>query len=164
MVPYVVQTDRLGDALAISRADIAPPADPRLIRSQLARWVDDVRTVYVDVAAEKHVINEAYAMVDRNAASGQELNDWFSHNDPFKRAQDDTVGVSVESVLPLSGNTWRVEWREDRRARQGCAQIVATLGSDDHHQHQPADQRFDSLGLQSDPGSTSRSFDWSQRQ
>jgi type IV secretory pathway TrbF-like protein len=48
-----------GDALAISRADIASPSDPRLIRSQLARWVDDVRSVYVDVAAEKHVINEA---------------------------------------------------------------------------------------------------------
>src|ERR1700757_614088 len=33
VVPYVVQTDRLGDALAISRADIASPSDPRLIRS-----------------------------------------------------------------------------------------------------------------------------------
>ena len=51
--PYVVQTDKLGDALAISRADIAPPADPRLIRAQLARWIADVRSVYVDVAAER---------------------------------------------------------------------------------------------------------------
>jgi type IV secretion system protein VirB5 len=162
VVPYVVQTDRLGDALAISRADIAPPADPRLIRSQLARWVDDVRTVYIDVAAEKHVINEAYAMVDRNAASGQELNDWFSHNDPFKRAQDDTVGVSVESVLPLSGNTWRVEWREDRRARQGA------LESSQHWEatitisiNPPTN---DSTVLVNPTGLYVESFDWSQRQ
>src|ERR1700721_364142 len=77
VVPYVVQTDKLGDALAISRADIAAPADPRLIRAGLARWVDDVRSVYVDVAAEKHVINEASAMVDRNPAGAQELNNWF---------------------------------------------------------------------------------------
>ena len=119
----------------------AAPADPRLIRAQLARWVDDVRSVYVDVAAEKHLITEAYAMVDRNARSrAAALNDWFSHNDPFKRAQDDSVGVAVESVLPLSGNTWRVEWREDRRTRQGGMEIVAALAGDDHDQHQPADR------------------------
>ncbi len=67
-MPYVVQTDKLGDALAISRADIAPPADPRLIRAQLARWIADVRSVYVDVAAERTLIKDAYAMVDRNGA------------------------------------------------------------------------------------------------
>ena len=140
IVPYVVQTDKLGDAIAVSRADVSAPADPRLIRAQLARWVDDVRSVYVDVAAEKHLITEAYAMVDRNAAAGPALNDWFAHNDPFKRAQDDSVGVAVESVLPLSGNTWRVEWREDRRTRQGALELVAALASDDHDQHQPADR------------------------
>jgi type IV secretory pathway TrbF-like protein len=162
VVPYVVQTDRLGDAFAISRADIASPADPRLIRSQLARFVDDVRSVYVDVAAEKHVINEAYAMVDRNAAAAQELNDWFSHNDPFKRAQDDTVGVAVESVLPLSGNTWRVEWREDERARQGA------LESSQHWEatvtisiNPPTN---DSTILVNPTGLYVESFDWSQRQ
>ena len=119
IVPYVVQTDRLGDAIAISRADISPPADPRLIRAQLARWVNGVRSVYMEVAAEKHVITEAYAMIDRDAAGAQALNDWFSNNDPFKRARDETVAIAVESVLPLSGDTWRVEWREDKRARQG---------------------------------------------
>src|SRR5580692_11182681 len=69
IVPYVVQTDMLGDAIAIRRADIAAPLDARLLRAQLARWVDDVRSVYLDVTAEKHVITEAYAMVDRNAAA-----------------------------------------------------------------------------------------------
>ena len=121
VVPYVVQTDRLGDALAVRRADVAAPADPRLIRAGLARWIADVRTVYLDVAAERSVIHEAYAMVNRNAAAAQQLNDWFSKHNPFNRAQKEMVGVSVESVLPISGHTWRVEWREDRRARDGTA-------------------------------------------
>ena len=162
VVPYVVQTDRLGDALAISRADIASPTDPRLIRSQLARWVDDVRSVYVDVAAEKHVINEAYAMVDRNAAAAQELNDWFSHNDPFKRAQDDTVGIAVESVLPLSGNTWRVEWREDERVRQGALESSQQWEATVTISINPPTN--DSTILVNPTGLYVESFDWSQRQ
>src|SRR5260370_33081142 len=128
VVPYVVQTDKLGDALAISRADIAPPADPRLIRAQLARWIGDVRSVYVDVAAERTLIKDAYAMVDRNGAAVRTLNDWFSNNDPFKRARTDTMSVTVASVLPLSGTTWRIEWREDKRSRDG------TLGSQENWQ------------------------------
>ena len=162
IVPYVVQTDRLGDAVAVRHADIAAPADPRLIRAQLARWVNDVRTVYTDVAAEKHIINEAYAMVDRNAAGARELNDWFSHHDPFQRAQDYTVGVAVESVLPLSGHTWRVEWREDRRTRQGTLEssqpweATITIGISP-----PTD---DATILINPVGLYVESFDWSQRQ
>ncbi len=121
VVPYVVATDKLGDALAISRATVAAPADPRLIRAGLARWISDVRTVYIDVAAERAVVKEAYTMVNRNAAALQQLNDWFSHRDPFKQAQTEIIGVSVESVLPIAGNTWRVEWREDKRGRDGMA-------------------------------------------
>jgi len=120
IVPYVVQTDKLGDAIAVRRADAAAPIDSRLVRAQLARWVSDVRSVYVDVGAEKHIVSEGYAMVDRNAAAGPTLSDWFSRNDPFRRGRDDSVAVAVQSVLPLSANSWRVEWQEDTRTRQGA--------------------------------------------
>ena len=162
IVPYVVQTDKLGDGIAIRRADVAAPADPRLIRAQLARWVSDVRSVYVDVAAEKHIVTEAYAMVDRNAAAGPTLNDWFSHNDPFKRAQDDAVSVAVQSVLPLAGNTWRVEWQEEIRTRQGSLessqqwQATITISI-----NPPTD---DATILVNPTGLYVESFDWSQRQ
>jgi type IV secretion system protein VirB5 len=162
VVPYVVQTDKLGDALAISRADVAAPADPRLIRAGLARWITDVRTVYLDVAAERAVVTEAYAMVNRNGAAAQQLNDWYSHNDPFKRAQTEMIGVSVESVLPISGNTWRVEWREDTRGRDGMAspsahwQATVTISI-----NPPAN---DATILVNPAGLYVDSFDWAQRQ
>jgi type IV secretion system protein TrbF len=120
VVPFVVETNRLGDALAVSRADVAAPVDSRLIRAQLARWIRDVRSVYVDVGAERKLITEAYTMVDRSGAADRALNEWFSQNDPFKRGASDTVGIDVESVLPLSAATWRIEWREDRRSRGGA--------------------------------------------
>jgi type IV secretion system protein VirB5 len=163
VVPYVVQTDKLGDALAISRADIAAPADPRLIRAGLARWIADVRTVYLDVAAERAVVTDAYAMVNRNGPAAQQLNDWFSHHDPFKRAQTEMVGVSVESVLPISGSTWRVEWREDTRARDGGmanppAHWQATVTISISPPANDATILVNPVGLYVD------SFDWAQRQ
>jgi len=162
VVPYVVETDKLGDALAISRADIAPPADPRLIRAQLARWAEDVRSVYIDVAAERRVITEAYTMLDRNGPAAQSLNDWFSQNDPFQRAKAELVGVQVQSVLPLSGNTWRVEWREEKRGRDGMLQsqlqwqatVTVTINPPTN----------DAAILVNPTGLYVESFSWSQRQ
>ena len=162
VVPYVVETDKLGDALAVSRADIAAPVDTRLIRAGLARWIEDVRTVYLDVAAERTVVTEAYAMVNRNGAAAQQLNDWFSQHDPFKRAQTEMVGVSMESVLPISGNTWRVEWREDRQSRDGTAvppaHWQATVTVSVNPPTNDATILVNPAGLYVD------SFDWAQRQ
>jgi type IV secretion system protein TrbF len=124
VVPYVVEVDKLGDALAVQRANVATPVDTGVIRAQLARFISDVRSVYVDVAAERAIINEAYAMVDRNGGAFAFLNDYFGSNDPFKRAATETVAAHVESVLPLpGGKTWRVEWREDTSARDGRPEV-----------------------------------------
>ncbi len=160
-VPYVVAVNHLGDALAISRADVAAPADPRLIRAQLARWVANVRSVYIDVAAEKRVIGEAYSMVDSGAGGAQALNDWFAAHDPFARAKDELVAVAVESVLPLSGNTWRVEWREETRTRAGSPestlawQATVTIAI-----NPPSD---DAAILANPAGLYVESFSWAQR-
>jgi type IV secretion system protein VirB5 len=118
-VPFVIALDRLGDEVAVARADVAAPIDPRVLRAQLARWVWDVRTVATDAQAEKHFILEAYAMTNRHGAASGQLNDWFSEHNPFKRAIDELVGIEVASVLPISPKTWRVEWREETRTRGG---------------------------------------------
>lgn len=118
--PFVVEVNKLGDALAIQRADVASPIPVNVIRAQLARYIQDVRVVSIDVQAERAFINEAYAMMDKNSAALTFLNTYFAANDPFKRAATETVTAHVESVLPLpGGKTWRVEWREDTVARDG---------------------------------------------
>jgi type IV secretion system protein VirB5 len=122
--PFVVEVDKLGDALAVRRADVAAPVPVSVIRAQLARYIQDVRTVSIDVQAERAFINEAYAMIDRNSGALAFLNAYFAANDPFKRAATETVTAHVESVLPLpGGKTWRIEWREDTLARDGRPEL-----------------------------------------
>lgn len=125
LVPYIVEVNQLGDALAAQRADVASTPDTRLIRAQLARWINDTRTVYLDASAERYIINEAYGMVDRQSAAYSDLNDYFRASDPFTRAQTETVNVHITSVLPISQNTWRIEWDEETDARNGATSGTA---------------------------------------
>jgi type IV secretion system protein TrbF len=119
VVPYVVKVDRLGEAVAVARADAAAQPDEVIIKAQLARWLTAVRSVYVDAAAQRTLITEAYAMINRLGTAYGALNDHMRVHDPFERAKTETVAVQVESVLPIAGTSWRVEWREEVRGRDG---------------------------------------------
>lgn len=123
-IPYVVQVDKLGVAVAAGRADQASVADPRIIRAQLARWISDTRSVYVDAAAERSAIDSSYAMISRSGSGYNMLNEHFRSNSPFERAEKETVTVQVNTVLPVAGDTWRVEWTETTRGRNGEVQSV----------------------------------------
>jgi type IV secretory pathway TrbF-like protein len=121
VVPYVVEVNKLGDAVAVRPADHAPRPDDRIIRAQLARWIEEVRSVYLDAAAEHNAIRDAYSMINQHGMAFGFLNDTMRdpENNPFERAATMSVSVDVQSVLPLSPDTWRVEWLEITRDRGG---------------------------------------------
>ena len=98
VVPYVVEVDKLGDAVAVARADRAAPADVRVIKAQLAAWIVDVRSVSSDPLAQKAALSRSYAMTAATATLF--LNDYYRQHSPF--SQNRTVAVSVDAVLPIS--------------------------------------------------------------
>ena len=98
VVPYVVEVDKLGDAVAVARADRAAPVDVRVIKAQLAAWIVDVRSVSSDPLAQKAALSRSYAMTAATATLF--LNDYYRQHSPF--SQNRTVAVSVDSVLPIS--------------------------------------------------------------
>jgi type IV secretion system protein TrbF len=120
VVPYVVKVDRVGGIVSVERADRMGRPDAALITAQLARWVSAVRTVYVDAAAQRALITEGYAMINRLGDAYGALNDHMRAHDPFERARAETVTVDVQSVLPIAGDSWRIEWKEDSRGRDGA--------------------------------------------
>lgn len=111
-IPYIVQVDKLGATVAVQKADVAAKPDKRIIRAQLASWIENVRSVYHDYGAEHRKIGYAYAMVRRTDRTFTMLNEYLTKHDPFERGKSEGVSVQISSVLPISGNTWQVQWTE----------------------------------------------------
>ena len=118
-VPYVVQVDKLGTVLPVARADQAARADAAVIRASLARWITDIRTVSLDASAQRNNVFSAYAMIEQGDGGWTVVSEFMRDHNPFKRAQNETVEVAIQSVLPTGAETWRVEWVETVRGRNG---------------------------------------------
>jgi type IV secretion system protein VirB5 len=161
IVPYIVRVDKLGAAAVVDRADEAAKPDQPLIVASLARWIADIRSVYTDAGAERTLIAEGYAFIDAHSDAYAAMNDHMRAHNPFERAQTETVSVSVESVLAISETSWRIEWREETRTRDGREPATK------HWQAQAAiafNRPDDERTLRLNPlGIYVTSFNWSER-
>lgn len=122
VVPYVVEVDRVGEVAAIARADRAPEVDPRVIKAYLARFVADWRGVTTDRLAQKSAIDRIYAMLPSGSIALGKVNDFFKSRNPFTVATKQSVAVDVTNILPISDQTWQVEWQEVTRDLRGEVQ------------------------------------------
>lgn len=119
ITPYVVEVDKLGQTVAVGIAEKAATPDARIIRAQLASWIINARSVYSDAAAQNKAINDAYALVGNNQPAFRTLADFHTAFQPFERAKTENVSIAVESVLPITPDSYRIEWREEVRERDG---------------------------------------------
>ena len=121
VVPYIVEVDKLGGAAPVALAETTTPADPRVVRSQVARWLGQCRSIYADQTVVRAAIEVCYSMLDPDASSFKTLTEYHRTTMPFQRAGEQSVTVQVQSVLPLSKSSWRVEWIEEIRNLDGSA-------------------------------------------
>jgi len=117
LVPYVVEVDKLGSAIAVSRADRAYAPDQRIVRAQVAQWIVDARSVSSDPIAERAALTRTYSMIATTAKPY--LDDWYGKHSPFQVAARDTVSATVDAVLPQSDTTYQVQWSEEQRGLDG---------------------------------------------
>ena len=121
-VPYVVEVDKLGQAMAVAPAQRAAPVDGRVVHAAVAAFISDLRTVTPDVALQRKAVFRAYAMLSSSDAATAKANEWLNGTEdssPFKRAARETVSTDIVSVLPQTPDTWQVDWIETVRDRQG---------------------------------------------
>lgn len=119
VVPYVVAVDKLGAALAVKRADVATPTPTSVIQAELANLIVGWRTVTADLDLQARMVDRLGAFV-RESAKGV-LTAWFEKNNPVTRARSGRlVSVDIKGLpLPVSQNSWRVEWLETIRNHVG---------------------------------------------
>jgi len=131
VVPYVVAVDKIGAALAVQRADLASPTPVSVIQAELANLVVNWRTVTADLDLQSRMVDRL-SYFARGSGKGL-LTKWFEKNNPVVRARNGRlVSVNVKGIpLPVSQNSWRLEWLETVRNHVGVTmeetQYEATL-------------------------------------
>ena len=121
-IPYVVEVDKHGQVRAVQAADVAAPADQRVIHAALASFINDARLVTPDVSVQRAAIFRVYAMLAPDDPATAKMNEWFNGSEdasPFRRAAKETVSIEIASAIPQSQETWQVDWVETVRDRQG---------------------------------------------
>jgi type IV secretory pathway TrbF-like protein len=121
-VPYIVEVDQLGQAVAVAPAQKANEADQRVIHASVASFISDLRLVTPDVALQRKAVFRIYSMLSGNEPATAKANEWLNGSpdaSPFVRATKETVSTQIVSVIPQTPDTWQVEWIETTRDRQG---------------------------------------------
>jgi type IV secretion system protein VirB5 len=118
VVPYIVQVDGHGYEVAIE--PVAPSkVDARLMIAHVGRYVWSFKTVFNDPEAQLNLMNFVYSTTPVNTAAEKKYQEWYAENNPIVIGENETVSVSVNSVLSMSAETWQAEWTEERRALNG---------------------------------------------
>ncbi|OJX78585.1 conjugal transfer protein TrbF [Magnetospirillum sp. 64-120] len=112
VVPWVVQVDKLGEAQAVTPAQVHyQPTDPQ-IAWYLARFIEWVRSVPADPVIVRQNWLRAYDFTTTTGATA--LNDYARADDPFAKIGKQQVAVEVSSVIRASPSSFRVAWVQRR--------------------------------------------------
>ena len=118
-IPYIIEVDALGKAAVAARADTASATPKRLIQAEIAKCVSDWRTVTADVELQQKMI-ERLSFFMAGSAKGV-LREWYEANNPYEIAKSGKlVHVKIKGLpLPVSSDSYRVEWVETVRSHAG---------------------------------------------
>jgi type IV secretion system protein TrbF len=121
-VPYVIEVDKLGEAVAVGPAQLAGPADARVVRASLASFIASARLVTPDQDVQRRAVFAVFAMLKTKDPATVKINEYLNgppETSPFIRASKITVNTDISSVLPISASSWQVDWQETTRDRDG---------------------------------------------
>jgi type IV secretion system protein VirB5 len=104
--------------------------------------VDDTRSVSSDAAVLKRNWLDAYKLV--TASGANQLNAYVRDANPFKRLDDELrVSVEVSVTVPLSKDTWQVDWTETIWDQNGASVGATTWRGNFHMVLRPSETEED---------------------
>ena len=115
IIPYVVQVDNLGRALATTEAKEVPLNDERIIKAFVYQYIDQARSVISDPESLRNNLSQVY----QDSIKSLQINFldvYYKENNPFDYAQNKgTRHVEFLVFLKEAEHTYSVEWREIER-------------------------------------------------
>jgi type IV secretion system protein VirB5 len=87
--------------------------DARQLRLQLPK------SVTPDAVVQKQYIDRTYALLRTSDPATEKINAWFRSNSPFEKAKTATVAIEVNNIVPLSNQSYQIDWTEYERDRKG---------------------------------------------
>lgn len=124
VVPYAVESNQFGEITRVTRMNVASSPTEVQTRAALRDWIIGARTVYVDMRAEKDIVDRTYSMTLPDSAAYQNLAVYHRDNDPYRRSINETVDIEVKAAIPVTDETWQIEWVETIKQRSG--KVVST--------------------------------------
>ena len=118
-IPYIVEVNHEGKTLDVRKAEEITSIDERVIRAQLGKFVHLWRTVTTDIKLQEQSAFDVYKLLASSSPAHISLNEWFKANNPFERASKKTISVDIRQILKITDETYRVEWIEKARLRNG---------------------------------------------
>ena len=116
IVPYVVQVDDLGRALATTEAKETTMTDDRVIKAFVYQYIDNARSIVSDPETLKNNLLRVYRESIKSVQTNF-LTDYYLKNDPYQYAQKKgTRHIEPIVFLKEGENTYSIEWREIERS------------------------------------------------
>ena len=113
-VPHLVAIDRLGQPSYLGAIDRNALRDftptTASLHYHLTRFVTDTREISSDPAVLKRNWLDAYKLVTPDA--GNQLSAYVQDHNPFDQVGQVRQSVQINVVVPISKETWQVDWTE----------------------------------------------------
>ena len=120
VIPYIVQIDRHGYAVAIKSAQEGAAVDQRVVIATIGRIMMDMRTVIQDTRAQKRLIDSVYACIARDSPAEVKISTFYKDNNPYAFVKEKKLAkqVQIRSVAAFDGGagkgtSWLVLWSEE---------------------------------------------------
>lgn len=115
VVPYIVEVDNLGRALATNEVKDVPLGDERIIKAFVYQYIDQARSIISDPESLRSNLIQVYQESIKSVQSNF-LDGYYKENNPFDYAQNKgTRHIELLVFLKEATNIYSVEWREIER-------------------------------------------------
>lgn len=112
LVPYVVEVDKVGAVRAVNYAQQSRMDNKRVIKYSLAEFIQNFKTIYGDAKIQKDMIFKIYRYLSPSYPAYNMVNSYYQEHSPFERLTTEIVRVKVNSIVPITENTYQIDWEE----------------------------------------------------